>query len=58
MNERATKITFANENLLVTNSVEEPLKIQRQTTQVNYKGKAIKDTFPPYSFTVVKMQMK
>jgi len=51
----ATKITLANESLDVVNSIEEPLKIQPNTQQINYKGKVIADTFPPYSFTVIKV---
>lgn len=51
----ATKITLANESLDVVNSIEEPLKIQPNTQQINYKGKVIVDTFPPYSFTVIKV---
>ncbi len=54
----ATKITLANADLNVVNSLEEPLRIKPQTEQVNYKGKAIKDTFPPYSFTVIKIPVQ
>lgn len=54
----ATKITLANADLNVVNSLEEPLRIKPQTVQVNYKGKAIKDTFPPYSFTVIKIPVQ
>src|SRR5690606_5547820 len=39
----ATKITLANGDLNVVNSLEEPLKIKPQTEQVNYKDKTIKD---------------
>ncbi|MBD1425441.1 alpha-L-arabinofuranosidase C-terminal domain-containing protein [Sphingobacterium arenae] len=58
MKGNATKITLANADLNVVNSLEEPLRIKPQTEQVNYKGKAIKDTFPPYSFTVIKIPVQ
>lgn len=54
----ATKITLANADLNVTNSIEEPLNIKPVSEQVNYKGKAIKDTFAPYSFTVIKIPVQ
>lgn len=54
----ATKITLANPDLNVANSIEEPLKIQPKTEQVTYKGKVLKDTFLPYSFTVIKVPVQ
>lgn len=54
----ATKITLANPELNVANSIEEPLKIQPKTEQVTYKGKVLKDTFLPYSFTVIKVPVQ
>lgn len=54
----ATKITLANPDLNVANSIEEPLKIQPKTEQVTYKGKVLKDTFSPYSFTVIKVPVQ
>ena len=54
----ATKITLANPDLNVANSIEEPLMIQPKTEQVRYKGKVLKDTFLPYSFTVIKVPVQ
>ena len=54
----ATKITLANADLNVANSIEEPLMIQPKTEQVRYKGKVLKDTFSPYSFTVIKVPIQ
>lgn len=54
----ATKITLANADLNVANSIEEPLMIQPKTEQVRYKGKVLKDTFSPYSFTVIKVPVQ
>jgi len=53
----ATKITLANADLQVSNSLEEPLKIQPVEQQVNYKGKSVVETFAPYSFTVIKLTL-
>jgi alpha-L-arabinofuranosidase len=54
----ATKITLVNADLNVANSMEDPLKIQPRTAQVTYKGKTIKDTFLPYSFTVIRVPVR
>ena len=45
-------------SLNVANSIEEPLMIQPKTEQVRYKGKVLKDTFSPYSFTVIKVPVQ
>lgn len=55
---KATKTTLTNKDLNVANSIEEPLNIQPHTEEVNYKGKTINNTFPPYSFTVIKVPVK
>ncbi|WP_437921047.1 alpha-L-arabinofuranosidase C-terminal domain-containing protein [Sphingobacterium sp. LRF_L2] len=54
----ATKITLANADLNIANSIEEPLQIKPRDEKVNYKGKSVKDTFAPYSFTVIKLPVK
>src|SRR5690606_23563739 len=51
----STKITLANDDLNVSNSIQEPLAIQPAKQEVTYKGKVIKETFGPYSFTVIRV---
>ena len=53
-----TKITLANPELDVANSIEVPLQIQPQETAVQYKGKMIKDILLPYSFTVLRLKVE
>ncbi len=52
------RITLANANLEVANSIEDPLAIQPVSKKVNYKGKVIKETFAPYSFTVLRIPVQ
>lgn len=54
----AQKIVLANADLDVANSLEDPLKIQPKQSTVTTKGKALKESFPPYSFTVIKLPVK
>ncbi len=54
----AEKITLANANLNLSNSIEEPLNIRPKQNTVTYKGKTIVETFEPYSFTLIKMSVK
>ena len=54
----AQKITLANADLNVTNSLDEPLNIRPKESTVTYKGKKLKETFAPYSFTVIKLNVK
>lgn len=54
----ATKIVLANADLHIANSLEEPLAIQPKQQTATYKGKTIKESFPPYSFTVIKLPVK
>ncbi len=54
----AQKITLANADLNVSNSLEEPLIISPKEDTVTYKGKKLVETFEPYSFTLIKMSTK
>ena len=54
----AEKITLANANLNLSNSIEEPLNIRPKQNTVTYKGKTIVETFEPYSLTLIKMSVK
>lgn len=54
----AQKITLANADLNVSNSLEEPLNIRPKEDTVIYKGKKLVETFEPYSFTLIKMSTK
>ncbi|WP_104383798.1 alpha-L-arabinofuranosidase C-terminal domain-containing protein [Sphingobacterium sp. HMA12] len=54
----AQKITLANADLNVSNSMEEPLHIRPKEDPVTYKGKKFVETFEPYSFTLIKMSTK
>jgi len=53
-----SKLTLANADLSVANSLEEPLKIQPQQAEIKLKGKSLTQTFAPYSFTVIKLPVK
>ncbi|MFA4979554.1 MAG: alpha-L-arabinofuranosidase C-terminal domain-containing protein [Sphingobacterium sp.] len=55
---RAEKITLANANLNLSNSIEEPLNIRPKQNTVTYKGKTIVETFDPYSLTLIKLTVK
>ncbi len=52
------KLTLANADLDVANSLKEPLKIQPQQAEIKLKGKSLTQTFAPYSFTVIKVPVK
>jgi len=54
----AEKITLANANLNLSNSIEEPLNIRPKQNTVTYKGKTIVETFEPYSLTLIKLAVK
>ncbi|WP_286861993.1 MULTISPECIES: alpha-L-arabinofuranosidase C-terminal domain-containing protein [Sphingobacterium] len=54
----AQKITLANADLNVSNSLDEPLNIRPKEDTVIYKGKKLVETFEPYSFTLIKMSTK
>lgn len=54
----AQKITLANADLNVSNSLEEPLIISPKEDTVTYKGKKLVETFEPYSLTLIKMSTK
>jgi Alpha-L-arabinofuranosidase len=55
---KAQKITLANADLNVSNSLEEPLNIRPKENTVTYKGKKLIETFEPYSFTLIKLSTK
>ena len=54
----AEKITLANANLNLSNSIEEPLNIRPKQNTVTSKGKTIVETFEPYSLTLIKLTVK
>ncbi|MGE8425261.1 MAG: alpha-L-arabinofuranosidase C-terminal domain-containing protein, partial [Sphingobacterium siyangense] len=54
----AEKITLANANLNLSNSIEEPLNIRPKQNTITYKGKTIVETFEPYSLTLIKLTVK
>ncbi|MNM76182.1 Extracellular exo-alpha-L-arabinofuranosidase precursor [compost metagenome] len=54
----AQKISLANKDLNVSNSIEEPLNIQPKQTDIRFKGKTLTDSLAPYSFTLIKLQTK
>jgi len=53
-----SKLTLANADLDLANSLEEPLKIKPQQAGIKLKGKSLTQTFAPYSFTVIKLPVK
>lgn len=52
------KVTLANADLDVSNSLADPLAIQPSESAVNIKGKVLRESFAPYSFTVIKLPVK
>ncbi|HMR19830.1 MAG TPA: alpha-L-arabinofuranosidase C-terminal domain-containing protein [Sphingobacterium sp.] len=58
INTAGTRILLANIDLDVTNSIEEPLKIQPTISPIKIKAKDVKETLIPYSFTVLKVLVK
>lgn len=58
INGKAVKITINSNDMTAYNSIEDPLKIKPQESTVNYSGKVIKESFLPYSFTVIKIPVK
>ncbi|NQD69740.1 alpha-L-arabinofuranosidase [Sphingobacterium shayense] len=54
----ASKITLANPDLNIANSIEQPLAIQPVTDQMRYNGNVVKETFAPYSFTVIRIPVR
>jgi alpha-L-arabinofuranosidase len=55
---KAQKITLANADLNVSNSLDEPLNIRPKENTITYKGKKLVETFEPYSFTLIKLSTK
>lgn len=54
----AAKITLANVDLNVSNSIEQPLAIRPVTKTASYNGNMINETFAPYSFTVLRIPVR
>lgn len=54
----AQLVTLANPDLNVSNSLEEPLNIRPKESTVVYNGKKLVQTFPPYSFTLIRLSTK
>ncbi|GGH13800.1 alpha-L-arabinofuranosidase [Sphingobacterium alkalisoli] len=58
INGNATKITLSSNDMAAYNSIADPLKIKPQESAVKYSGAIIKESFLPYSFTVIKIPIK
>ncbi|CAM3533256.1 alpha-L-arabinofuranosidase C-terminal domain-containing protein [Sphingobacterium prati] len=52
------KIILAGKDLNVSNSIEEPLNIQPKLEPITFKGKKLTDSLAPYSFTLIKLQVR